>query len=98
MVLDLALRRQILQYIEDDLSATLPSHECLDRVKSAWTCDHFYDFLYGQMVGHYAATAEGFVRTRFVREPTAEEIDEIFEIVESYNLGIKEYLKDIKNL
>jgi hypothetical protein len=98
LVLDLTLRRQILHYIEDDLSSTLPSQEYLERVKDAWNCDHFYDFLYGQMVGQYIGTAEGFVRIRFAREPTEDEINDIFEIVETYALRMKEYLKDIADM
>ena len=91
MVLDRDIRELIETVIENDLTAPKVPKKRVPKLKRVWKCDHAHDFLYGHRAGYYKGLAEGLMLERHKRELTEDEDNEIFEIIEPYTRGLRQY-------
>src|SRR5919199_1212851 len=77
--------------IENDLNAPKVPKKRVPRLKQVWKCEHPSEFLYGHRVGYYKGLAEGMILERYRRQLSAEEDDELFQVVKSYTGELRKY-------
>ena len=90
MTLDPEFKKQTEKLISDTLelyqkSGTSP------KVSEVWQCENIGDFLCGFFVGEMIGSALSAFQIFHKREPTLDEHNEIFEIVELEKDGIREF-------
>jgi len=88
--LDPEFKKQTVKLINDTLelyqkSGTSP------KVSDVWQCQNIGDFLCGFFVGEMIGSALSAFQIYHKREPTPEEHNEIFEIVESFKDEIRKF-------
>ena len=91
MPIDKDIRNVIETVIENDLAAPKVPKKRVPKLKRVWKCDNAHDFLYGHRIGYYKGLTEGIVLERHKRQLTEEEDNEVFEIVETYARGLRNY-------
>ena len=82
--------------IEGDLQAPKAPRERVPKLKKVWRCDSAHDFLYSHRAGYYAGLEEGLMIERHKRVLTAEEAEEVFQLVESYLKDLRKYFSYYK--
>jgi len=88
--LDPEFKKQTEKLISDTLelyqkSGTSP------KVSEVWQCENIGDFLCGFFVGEMIGSALSAFQIFHKREPTAEEHNDVFLIVEKYNTEIRDF-------
>ena len=91
IMLDADIINVIKTVIENDLVAPKVPKKRVPKLKHVWKCKHASDFLYGHRVGYYKGLAEGMVLERYRRQPSAEDDDELFKVVEGYTRQLRKY-------
>jgi hypothetical protein len=97
MTLDGDIINIIETVIENDLTAPKVPKKRIPKLRHVWKCQHAHDFLYGHRVGYYKGLAEGMVLERYRRQLSAEEDNEVFEIVERYTGELRKYFAYYKD-
>jgi len=88
--LDPEFKKQTEKLISDTLelyqkSGTSP------KVSEVWQCENIGDFLCGFFVGEMIGSALSAFQIFHKREATAEEHNEVFQMVEKYNMEIRNF-------
>jgi hypothetical protein len=98
MTLDNDTRNIIKTVIENDLTAPKVPKRRVPKLKHVWKCQYAHDFLYGHRVGYYKGLAEGIILERYRRQLSAEEDNEVFEIIQRYTRELRRYFAYYKDM
>ncbi len=97
MTLDGDIVNIIKAVIENDLTAPKVPNKRVPKLKRVWKCGYAHDFLYGHRVGYYKGLAEGMVLERYRHQLSAEEDNEVFEIVQQHTRDLRKYFAYYKD-